>query len=127
MRPLFSTSLPFSYSSTSSVGPGVNPRWPHSYKPTEANVVFVDYDWADLEQTINWLQAHPDIAKAIAKRQREMIAGKGYLSPAAETCYWRALVNGWSKIARTEGDERWDEGEDIRWETFSLTGKTEWG
>ena len=56
-----------------------------------------------------------------------MIAGKGYLSPAAETCYWRALVNGWSKIARTEGDERWDEGEEIRWETFSLTGKTEWG
>jgi hypothetical protein len=127
MRPLFSTSLPFSYSSTSSVGPGVNPRWPHSYKPGEANIVFVDYDWTDLEQTINWLRAHPDIAKGIAQRQRDMIAGTGYLSPAAETCYWRALINGWSKVVRTEGDVKWDEGEEIRWETFSLTEKTERG
>ena len=127
MRPLFSSTLPFSYSSTSSVGPGINPRWSHSYAPTEANIVFVDYDWADLEQTINWLRKHPDIAKGIAKRQRDEVAGRGYLSPAAESCYWRALVNGWSKVVRTEADERWDEGEEVRWETFSLTGKTEWG
>jgi hypothetical protein len=45
---------------------------------------------------------------------------------AAESCYWRALINGWSKVAKTESDEKWDEGEEIRWETFSLTGKTEW-
>lgn len=55
-----------------------------------------------------------------------MITGKGYLSEAAEACYWRALINGWSKVARTEGNEKWDEANEIRWETFSLTGKTEW-
>jgi hypothetical protein len=56
-----------------------------------------------------------------------MISGKGYLSPAAENCYWRALINGWSQVAKTDSDEKWDEGEEIRWETFSLTGKTERG
>lgn len=56
-----------------------------------------------------------------------MVAGNGYLSEAAEACYWRALVEGWSQVARTEGDEKWDKGEEIRWETFALTGKTEWG
>ena len=105
----------------------MNPRWPHSYEPNEANIVFVEYDWSDLEQTVNWLRANPDTARGIARRQREMITGKGYLSPAAENCYWRALISGWSKVARTKNDENWDEGEETRWETFSLTGKTEWG
>jgi hypothetical protein len=55
-----------------------------------------------------------------------MISGRGYLSPAAESCYWRALISGWGKVARTVSDEKWNEGEEIRWETFTLTGQTQW-
>ena len=47
----------------------------------------------------------------------------GYLSEAAEACYWRSLIRAWSKMARTsesEGEKGrgWSEG--TRWETYSL-------
>lgn len=69
-----------------------------------------------------WLREHPEVAKGVARRQREVVL-KGYLSEAAEACYWRALVRGWEKVVRLD-DEKWSEegGEGVRWETFSLVG-----
>ncbi|QSZ32469.1 hypothetical protein DSL72_002043 [Monilinia vaccinii-corymbosi] len=105
-------------------------RWPQTYGPSEANIIFVKPDWSDLEETILYLRKHPEIATAIAKRQRAHFTK--YLSPASETCYWRALVRGWSKVAEPyyedPGWARWDaegveNGEGMRWETLSLLGK----
>jgi len=46
---------------------------------------------------------------------------RGYLSEAAEACYWRRLIRGWSEQVRINEVE-WEEG--TRWETYSLTKVT---
>lgn len=101
-----------------------NELWPKSYSPLQANTIFVKPDWSDLEDTIMYLRDNPDVAERVARNQRESIVERGYLSPAAEVCYWRALVRGWSGVVR--GDESWEGVEGVRWEGFSLTGKTKW-
>jgi hypothetical protein len=109
MRPLLSPPL------------GKLDTWP-SYPASEANVVFVSPDWSDLDSMITYLEENQDIAKGIARRQRDII--EKYLSPAAEVCYWRKLITGWSEVARPT--EEWDKFEGMRWETFSLMGKFKW-
>ncbi len=140
VRPLFSSSLglqnvveeedddnPASKAKKKKKGPwvpskAVQTAWPVQYKPEEANIVFVAPDWSDLGATVAWLEAHPKIAEGIARRQRDLFVGGGYFSPAAETCYWRALVRGWAKVARTEG-EGWEEEKGKTFEMFSLNGE----
>ena len=80
-----------------------------------------------------WLRKNEEVAKGIARRQRQLVAEGGYLSQATEVCYWRSLIRGWASVVMTEGDERWKKGKDgkgsgdgIRFETFSLTEKTGW-
>ncbi|KAK3381274.1 glycosyl transferase family 90-domain-containing protein [Podospora didyma] len=94
--------------------------WPVQYGPEEANIVFVAPDWSDLEDVVAWLEANPRVAEGIARRQRDLFFGGGYFSPAAEGCYWRALVRGWAQMARTDGED-WDQKEGITFEAFSLT------
>ncbi|KAK3937904.1 lactation elevated protein 1 [Diplogelasinospora grovesii] len=93
--------------------------WPVQYPPSEANIVFVSPDWSDLEDTVAWLEENPKVAEGIARRQRELFVGGGYFSPAAETCYWRALIKGWAKMARMDG-EGWEDAEGISFEAFVL-------
>lgn len=69
------------------------------------------------------MRANPEVAKGIAGRQRELMVGGGYLSEAAEACYWRSLIEAWSLMVRVENESEWGEG--MRWETFSILGKTE--
>lgn len=69
-----------------------------------------------------YLEDHQSIAKAIAKRQRDTMVGGGYLSPASNACYWRALIKAWSKVAKVN-EADWkdsDGGLGMRWETFTL-------
>jgi len=70
-----------------------------------------------------WLRSNPVTAEGIANRQRAQFVQSGMLGQAAETCYWRALIRGWSSVAVL--DEKWrrEGGEGVRWETFSLMGK----
>ncbi|GKT45134.1 uncharacterized protein ColSpa_05315 [Colletotrichum spaethianum] len=75
--------------------------WPATVGPGEANAVFVNPDWSDLEATIGWLEDNAEVARGIARRQRALFFERGYLSPAAEVCYWRALIRGWSQVVRT--------------------------
>ncbi|PSR97700.1 glycosyl transferase family 90-domain-containing protein, partial [Coniella lustricola] len=107
VKPAFSSDFLASSSSLSSASwtPSemVRRSWPIHYAPHEANMVFVKPDWSDLEDVVAWLEQNPDVAQGIATRQRHVFAGGGYLSPAAEACYWRALVKGWAEVAR------WDE------------------
>lgn len=137
VKPLFSHTLS-SFSSSSSGNDDDNKKgksskswtpseatkraWPTNYGPEsgEANIVFVAPDWGDLEETIAWLEAHPDVAAGIARRQRETFVDGGYFSPAAETCYWRALIQGWSKVVRVDREELAEIGEGQAFEAFVL-------
>ncbi|KAI6090532.1 hypothetical protein F4821DRAFT_19651 [Hypoxylon rubiginosum] len=100
--------------------PWVREAWPTAYDPRrDANIVFVAPDWSDLEATVEWLERHPKVAEGIARRQRELFDGGGYFSPAAEMCYWRAAIRGWSQVVRTDG-QGFEDLEEIPWEEFSL-------
>jgi hypothetical protein len=124
MRPLLSTSLGLETSSDYDQRKDFKTRWPERYGALEANIVFVDPKWNDLEETIMYFERHPTIAKQIARKQREMFVEDGYLSTASEVCYWRALIRGWHKVAKYN-EEDWKDAEGgigMRWETFMLKG-----
>jgi len=128
LKPIFSSFLssklkPISASpppETAYPTPNTNVSWPLSYPIEEANIIFVKPDWSDLEETIMWLRKFPQLSKSIAHNQREMMIGNGYLSEAAEVCYWRKFIGAWSETIRVEDEDAWGEG--MRWETFTLTG-----
>ncbi|APA08906.1 hypothetical protein sscle_04g036760 [Sclerotinia sclerotiorum 1980 UF-70] len=130
MRPIFSSSFFSAREESPETGYDWATRWPKTYGQSEANIIFVEPDWSDLEETIMYLRKNPEIATGIAKRQRDLFTK--YLSPASEACYWRALIRGWSKVAEPDyEDDGWagwdaegpENGEGMRWETFSLLGK----
>ncbi|KAI8629961.1 hypothetical protein F5Y19DRAFT_65781 [Xylariaceae sp. FL1651] len=99
--------------------PWVRSAWPTEHDASDANIVFVAPDWSDLEATVLWLEAHPRIAEGIARRQRALFDGGGYFSPAAEMCYWRGLIRGWSEVARID-EGAFGDLEEMPWEEFSL-------
>jgi len=114
IRPVLSSTLLHSASHQT-----LDTRWPDIYTASQANAIFVDPDWKDLETTIMWLRDNPSVAEGIAQRQSVQFVESGILGEAADTCYWRALVRGWSTAAIL--DEKWKETlEEVRWETFSL-------
>jgi hypothetical protein len=99
--------------------PWVRSAWPTEHDASEANIVFVAPDWSDLEATVAWLEEHPRIAEGIAQRQRALFEDGGYFSPAAEMCYWRGLIRGWSKVVVID-EGVFDDLEEMTWEEFSL-------
>ncbi|KFX87873.1 hypothetical protein O988_09248 [Pseudogymnoascus sp. VKM F-3808] len=107
------------YSPTLDTPPPPHPEWP-SYSASEANVIFVQPDWSDLEATIMWLRENPEVAEGIARRGREEVVRRGMFREAAETCYWRGLVRGWASVAKGWEGEEDMEGE--RWEEWSVRG-----
>ncbi|KAH6652764.1 hypothetical protein BKA67DRAFT_518850 [Truncatella angustata] len=123
VRPVFSSSL-------AGKGPGLAPypakwvseAWGGGVRAEEANMVFVAPDWSDLEAVVLWLEKNPKVAEGIARRQRETFHGGGYLSSAAEMCYWRAAIRGWSKVADYEG-QGFEDMEGVPFEEFVLTQK----
>ncbi|KAI0486965.1 glycosyl transferase family 90-domain-containing protein [Xylaria cf. heliscus] len=125
VRPLFSSDLrpgarrPLEQPPPPPPLSGVRKAWPMHYGPSEANAVFVAPDWSDLGHMVAWLEAHPDVAEGIARRQRDLFVGRGYLSPAMETCYWRSLIRGWGSVVRLEG-RGWEDRVSVSWEEFSL-------
>jgi hypothetical protein len=99
--------------------PWVRSAWPTEHDASEANIVFVAPDWSDLEATVEWLEAHPRVAEGIGRRQRSLFEDGGYFSPAAEMCYWRGLIRGWSEVVRVD-EGAFDDLEEVTWEEFSL-------
>ncbi|KAK1519986.1 hypothetical protein CPAR01_15479 [Colletotrichum paranaense] len=93
-------------------------QWPTTLRAEEANMVFVKPDWSDLEATVRWLEDHPDVARGIARRQRALFSGRGYLSPAAEVCYWRALIKGWGRVVRVDDDVGRKSADAVSFEEF---------
>ncbi|PNS17444.1 hypothetical protein CAC42_7127 [Sphaceloma murrayae] len=66
---------------------------------SEQNYVQVKRDWRDLKGTMKWLltEEGDERAEEVARRSKEVFRDR-YLSPAAEACYWRELVRGWSEV-----------------------------
>lgn len=120
VRPLFSNTLP-GLEGGWKTGEMSKREWPVGYGPGEANMVFVAPDWADLEDVVGWLEENPKVAEGIARRQRETFVEGGYFSPAAETCYWRALIRGWADVVRVDEKELADIGDGQTFEAFVLT------
>lgn len=120
VRPVFSSALP-GLEGSWEAGPMTGRSWGAGYGPGEANIVFVKPDWSDLDDVIGWLEDHPDVAEGIARRQRELFADGGYFSPAAEACYWRALIRGWSEVVRVDEGELGEVGAGQTFESFVLT------
>lgn len=120
VRPVFSHALP-GMEGGWTASEMTRRAWPMSWGVGEANAVFVKPDWSDLEDVVNWLEEHPKEAEGIARRQRETFVDGGYFSPAAETCYWRALVRGWSQVARWDEEELKGLGDGQAFEAFVLT------
>ena len=124
MKPVFSRDLGLGSKNdgeeSALVEEGVKKAWPVHYRPEQANVVFVAPDWSDLGDTVRWLEEHPEVAGGIAERQRDLFVDQGYLSPAAEACYWRALIRGWSTVVRLDKEDGWGERKGIPWELFAM-------
>ncbi|KAF2486557.1 glycosyl transferase family 90-domain-containing protein [Neohortaea acidophila] len=72
----------------------------HLLKPSgpEQNYMPVRRDWSDLEEKITHFLANPDEAQRIADNAVAQFRSR-YTSPAAEACYWRNLIRGWSEVA----------------------------
>ncbi|OGE50788.1 hypothetical protein PENARI_c015G02214 [Penicillium arizonense] len=57
----------------------------------DANYVEVDRDFADLPRKMEYLIDNPEVAERIANNAVRTFRDR-YLTPAAESCYWRQLV-----------------------------------
>lgn len=57
----------------------------------ETNYVQVERDFGDLSRKIDYLIDNPDVAERIAENAVRTFRDR-YLTPAAESCYWRELI-----------------------------------
>ena len=66
--------------------------------PTQ-NYVQAKRDFSDLPNIMHLYlsQKHFERAKHIAENARTLFRQR-YLTPAAEACYWRALIRGWASV-----------------------------
>lgn len=64
----------------------------------DQNYLPVERDFSDLERKVTHLLDHPDEAQRIADNAVKMFRSR-YTTMAAESCYWRRMVKGWSEVA----------------------------
>ena len=62
------------------------------------NWVSVRDDWSNLDETLQDLIADPVKAKTIADNSVRTLRDR-YLTPAAEACYWRRLIQGYASVS----------------------------
>ena len=97
------------------------------YSGPEQNTVRVADDWSDLDATMQALLANTTVAKRIADNAQTMLRDR-YLTPAAEACYWRKLIQGYASVSFTpelyEKDGRTLRG--VPYESFTLLRKVHW-
>lgn len=64
----------------------------------DQNYVPVNREFSDLEEKIQYFMDHPREAQRIADNAVATFRDR-YLSLAAEACYWRRMIYGWSQVA----------------------------
>ncbi|PYH69369.1 DUF821 domain protein [Aspergillus vadensis CBS 113365] len=89
----------------------------------QQNFVQVERDWTDLPHKIQELLDNPIKARTIADNNVNLFRER-YLTPAADVCYWRALLQGWTtaspQITETMSDPTNVSNKGIRYESFLL-------
>ncbi|KAJ1710184.1 endoplasmic reticulum-resident kdel protein [Aspergillus flavus] len=89
----------------------------------QQNFVQVERDWADLPHKIQQLLENPTRARMIADNSVNVFRER-YLTPAADACYWRALLQAWTtaspEITETMIDPTNVSNKGIRYESFLL-------
>ena len=96
----------------------------------EQNFVEVERSFSNLEETIMSLQNNQAKAERIAENNKRTFR-EHYLTPAAEACYWRKLIHGWSTVSWEPQFWKKDEHGDQVWrglpvESFLLERKLHW-
>jgi hypothetical protein len=61
------------------------------------NIVEVERDFSDLERKMQQLLNDPKLAASIATNSQKKFRDR-YLTPAAQTCYWRKLFRAWAEV-----------------------------
>lgn len=79
----------------------------------EQNFVEVNRDWSDLSEKMGYFLNHQREAEAIAERSHRLFNHQ-YLTPAAVSCYLRALFRGWAKVQGFEPAIFEDGGHELR-------------
>jgi hypothetical protein len=64
------------------------------------NYVAVRRDFSDLEDKVQYYLEHPDEAEHVVQNSVAMFRNR-YLAPAAQSCYLRKLIQGYSTVAQT--------------------------
>lgn len=64
----------------------------------DQNYIAVKRDFSDLEEKVSHFLEHPQQAQRVADNAIATFRTR-YTSPAAEACYWRRLIYGWSEVA----------------------------
>lgn len=64
----------------------------------EQNIVQVYRNLTDLDSTMRQLLENPERAQSIAKNGVETFRNR-YLTPAAQSCYWRKLFHSWAEVS----------------------------
>lgn len=64
----------------------------------DQNFVEIEEDFSDLEDRVLALLANPEKARRIAQNGVETFRDR-VLTPAAQNCYWRKMLNGWSEVS----------------------------
>lgn len=95
----------------------------------DQNYVEIDRDLDSLEETILSLQSNSKDAQRIALNSMRTFRER-YLTPAAEVCYWRYLIQQWSKVSFapefynvTNGNKVW---RGVPVESYLLEGRLKW-
>jgi hypothetical protein len=65
---------------------------------TGLNCIHANRNFSDLEETIEYYNAHLDEAQQIADTARRTFRER-YTSPAATACYWRKLLRTWADVS----------------------------
>lgn len=66
----------------------------------EQNILLVDREWSNLQEKMEYYLAHEEEAQRVADNAAKLFRDR-YLTPAAETCYWRRLFKGYASVAFT--------------------------
>jgi hypothetical protein len=80
------------------------PEWwePHTHlfeaSGPGQNFILVERNFTDLDAKISHLIANPAEAKRIAANSVTIFRDR-YLTPAAQACYWRRMLNSWAKLS----------------------------
>ncbi|KAK5788306.1 hypothetical protein VI817_009264 [Penicillium citrinum] len=67
----------------------------------DANYIEVKADYSDMSHKINYLIDNPRVAEQVAQNAVRTFRDR-YLTPAAESCYWRQLVRSYASVCDFE-------------------------